>query len=174
MNTTTRVGNGTSGAQGSPKRPLRRRLQARFFRVVNVPMRLALSLPWATPLSQRLMLITYHGRRTGKRYRQPLSYVAENGTLLTPGGGKWKLNLPAGEPVQMRLRGRTVAARPEFIADPDEVERLLHVMAAANPRVRTFVGIPQDQDGRLDRDRLQNALRYGFRVVRWHVDEPAA
>jgi hypothetical protein len=61
-------------------------------------------------------------------------------------------------------------ARPEFVAEPDQVERLLAVMAAANPRVRSFVGIPEDADGRLDRDRLLAALRYGFRVVRWHLD----
>lgn len=156
------------------RRPLRRRLQPRAMRLVNVPMRFALSRRSATPLSRRLMLITYTGRRTGKTYRQPLSYVEHEGTLLTPGGGKWKLNLSAGEPVQMRLRGRDVTARPEFIADPDEVERLLAVMAAANPRVRSFVGIPQDADGRLDRDRLATALRYGFRIVRWHLDPPAS
>jgi deazaflavin-dependent oxidoreductase (nitroreductase family) len=139
-------------------------------KVVNVPMRLVLGLPAATPLSRRLMLITYTGRRSGKTYRQPLSYVEQDGTLLTPGGGKWKLNLAAGEPVRMRLRGRDVVARPEFVAEPDQVERLLAVMAAANPRVRSFVGIPEDADGRLDRDRLLAALRYGFRVVRWHLD----
>jgi hypothetical protein len=120
------------------------------------------------------MLITFTGRTSGKTYRQPLSYVEQDGTLLTPGGGKWKLNLRPGEPVRMRLRGRDVTARPEFVADPDEVERLLVVMSAANPRVRTFVEIPQGADGRLDRDRLQTALRYGFRVVRWHLDRPAA
>jgi deazaflavin-dependent oxidoreductase (nitroreductase family) len=116
------------------------------------------------------MLIIFTGRRSGKTYRQPLSYVEHEGTLLTPGGGKWKLNLTAGEPVRMRLRGNEVMARPEFIDDPDEVERLLAVMVAANPRVRSFVGIPQDADGRLDRARLLAALRYGFRVVRWHLD----
>jgi deazaflavin-dependent oxidoreductase (nitroreductase family) len=152
------------------RRPLRRRGQARFMRVVNVPMRFVLGLPIATPLSRRLMLITFTGRRSGKTYRQPLSYVEHDGTLLTPGGGKWKLNIAAGEPVRMRLRGHDVAARPEFVADPGEVERLLAVMSAANPRVRSFVGIPQGPDGRLDRDRLQAALRYGFRVVRWHLD----
>lgn len=152
------------------RRPLRRRLQARFMRVVNVPMRFVLSLPVATPPSRRLMLIIFTGRRSGKTYRQPLSYVEHEGTLLTPGGGKWKLNLTAGEPVRMRLRGDEVVARPEFIGDPDEVERLLAVMAAANPRVRSFVGIPQGADGRLDRARLLAALRYGFRMVRWHLD----
>jgi hypothetical protein len=68
------------------------------------------------------------------------------------------------------LRGRDVLARPEFIADPDEVERLLTVMMASNPRIRSFVGIPQVADGRLDRNGLQTALRYGFRVVRWHLE----
>jgi deazaflavin-dependent oxidoreductase (nitroreductase family) len=155
-------------------RPLRRRLQVRFMRVVNVPMRVVLALPFATPLSRRLMLITFTGRKSGKTYRQPLSYVEHDGALLTPGGGKWKLNLSPGEPVRMRLRGRDVTARPEFIADPDQVERLLAVMAAANPRVRSFVGIPQDADGHFDRDRLQAALRYGFRVVRWHLDPPTS
>jgi F420H(2)-dependent quinone reductase len=152
------------------RRPLRRRLQARFMRVINVPMRFVLSLPVATPLTRRLMLITFIGRKSGKTYRQPLSYVEHEGTLLTPGGGKWKLNLTPGEPVRMRLRGGDIMARPEFVSDPDEVQRLLAVMAAANPRVRSFVGIPQDAEGRLDRPRLHAALRYGFRVVRWHLD----
>jgi hypothetical protein len=142
-------------------------------RVINVPMRWLLAGPIATPLTRRLMLLTYTGRVSGKTYRQPLSYVEYDRTLLTPGGGKWKLNLPAGQPVQMRLRGRDVTARPEFVSDPDEVERLLAVMIAANPRVRSFVGIPQAADGRLERDRLQTALRYGFRIVRWQVDPPA-
>lgn len=159
---------------GATRRPLRRRLQARAMRVINVPMRFVLARPVATPLTRRLLLITYTGRKSGKVYRQPLSYVEHEGTLLTPGGGKWKLNLPPGEPVRMRLRGKDVTARPEFIADPDQVEHLLAVMTAANPRVRSFVGIPQVADGRLDRDRLQTALRYGFRVVRWHLDPPTS
>jgi len=67
-----------------------------------------------------------------------------------------------------------VTARPELVRDLDEVERLLAVMAAANPRVNTFVRIPQGPDGRLDRTRLQTAVRYGFRIVRWHLDEGEA
>ena len=153
---------------------LRRRLQARAMRIVNVPMRRALSLPVETPLSRRLMLVHLTGRRTGKRYRQPVSYVVDGASLLTPGGGKWKLNLQTGRPERVRLRGRDVFARPELVADPDEVERLLGLMTAANPQVRGFVGIAQLPDGRLDRDQLQRALRYGFRVVRWRLDEADA
>jgi hypothetical protein len=44
-------------------------------------------------------------------------------------------------------------------------------MTAANPRVGSFVGVPKGPDGRLDRARLETAVKYGFRVVRWHLDE---
>jgi hypothetical protein len=37
--------------------------------------------------------------------------------LLPSGDGKWKLNLREGPPIQVRLRGRDVLARPEFIND---------------------------------------------------------
>lgn len=143
-------------------------------KVINIPMRLVLGLPFATPLSRRLMVIFFTGRKTGKAYRQPVSYARQGTTLLTPGGGRWTLNLRDGQPVRIRLRGRDVLAHPELVRDLDEVERLLAVMTAANPRVNAFVGIPKGPDGRLDRTRLQTAVRYGFRIVRWHLENGAA
>ena len=154
-----------------PKRPLSRQLQARIMGLLNVPMRVILGLPFPTPLSGRLMLISYTGRKTGRTYRQPVSYVKQGETLLTPGGGKWKWNLRDGQPVRIRLRGRDVLARPELIQDPDEIERLLAVMTAANPTVSAFVGIPKGLDGQLDRGRLETAVKYGFMIVRWHLEK---
>ncbi len=152
------------------KRPLGRRIQQRVFRVVNVPMRVVLGLPFATPLSGRLMLVFLTGRRTGKTYRQPISYVRDGAVLLTPGGGNWKLNLQNGRPERIRLRGRDVLARPEVVGDAEEIERLLGVMTAANPMAGRFVAIPKGPDGRLDRASLDAAVRYGFRIIRWHLD----
>jgi len=150
-------------------RPPRIRIQQRVFRVVNVPMRAILGLPFATPLGKRLMLVFYTGRRTGRSYRQPLSYVRDGEVLLTPGGGNWKLNLADGKPVRIRLRGRDVQARPELVRDPDEVQRLLGIMTAANPMLTRFIPIPTDTQGRFDQQRLDAALNYGFRIVRWHL-----
>jgi hypothetical protein len=110
-----------------------RAAQAAVFRLVNVPRRVLLGLPSSTPMAKRLMLVHHIGPVTGKRYRQPVSYVPDGDTLLTPGGGRWTRNLRDGEPTRIRLRGKDDAVRPDLIADPAEIERLLGIMAIANP-----------------------------------------
>jgi hypothetical protein len=50
-------------------------------------MRLVLGLPFSTPLGKRLMLVHLVGRKTGKHYKQPISYVRDEDVLLTPGWG---------------------------------------------------------------------------------------
>ena len=145
------------------------RRRARIMRAVNVPMRAVLSLPFATPLSGNLMLIAYTGRKTGKAYRQPVSYARDGETLLTPGGGRWTLNLGGGRPARVRLRGRDMPARAELVTDPAEVERLLGVITRENPRAARFIPIPRRADGRLEPEPLDAALRHGFSIVRWHL-----
>jgi deazaflavin-dependent oxidoreductase (nitroreductase family) len=150
----------------------RLRRQARLMRIVNVPMRRLLKLPFPTPLGRRLMLLTYTGRRSGKVYQQPVSYVPDGDTLLSPGGGRWKLNLSSDQPIRIRLQGRDRRAVPELVREPAEVNRLLHTMLAANPRLASFVPVV-GADRQVDPDRLANAVDSGFCIVRWHLDEPA-
>ena len=149
-----------------------RRRRARIMKAVNVPMRAALRLPFPTPLSQNLMLISYTGRKSGKAYRQPVSYARDGDTLLTPGGGRWTLNLAGGRTVRLRLRGRDVQAHADLVSDPAEVERLLGVIATENPRATRYIPIPRRADGRLEPAALSAAISHGFRIVRWHLGEP--
>lgn len=132
-------------------------------------MRNILNLPIATPMGKRLMLVHHFGRKTGKHYRQPVSYVLDGSNLLTPGGGRWTLNLHEGQPVSIRLRGHDILALPELVADPNEVERLLKVMSKVNPTLQRFVRIPKNENGDLDPQSLAAAIDHGFRVVRWHL-----
>jgi deazaflavin-dependent oxidoreductase (nitroreductase family) len=143
--------------------------RARMMRRVNKVMRPVLGLPFPTTLSTRLMLLTHTGRRTGRRYRQPVSYVRDGDVLLTPGGGSWTRNLRDGEPVTIRLRGRDVSARPELVGDPDEVDRLLRLMRERNPLLVSFVPF-LERDAPIDRTELETALGHGFRIVRWHPE----
>jgi hypothetical protein len=54
--------------------------------MVNHFTRPLLSLPFRTPISKRLMLVEFAGRKSGRVYKQPVSYVRDGDTLLTPGG----------------------------------------------------------------------------------------
>ena len=146
--------------------------RARIMRAVNVPMRAVLSLPVPTPLGANLMLISYTGRTSGRAYRQPVSYVRDGEALLTPGGGRWKLNLVPGAPARIRLRGRAVTTWPEVVGDPAEVDELLGVITAANPRAGRFIPIPRRPDGHAEPAALAAALDHGFRIVRWRLAEP--
>src|SRR5262245_65387591 len=150
-----------TAADRSPGPPAYLRRRARLLRVVNVPMRRVLRLPFRTPLNAKLMLLSFTGRKTGRSYLQPVSYVPDGDALLTPAGGKWKLNLNEGVPIRVWLRGRKTWARPEFVRDADEIERLLKLMMAGNPRITSFVPFI-DPDGHIDRSKLETALTYGF------------
>ena len=44
------------------------------------------------------------------------------------------------------------------------------LVAVARVVAGRFVAIPKGADGRLDRARLDAAVRYGFRIIRWHLD----
>jgi hypothetical protein len=146
------------------------RRQARIMKAVNVPMRAVLRLPFATPVSASLMLVSYTGVKSGKAYLQPVSYARDGATLLTPGGGRWTLNLKNGRKVRLRLRGRDVPAHADLVAEPAEVERLLGVIAVGNPRAMRYIPIPRRDDGRLEPSALAAAIGHGFRIVRWHLD----
>lgn len=120
------------------------------------------------------MLVHLTGRKTGKHYRQPVSYVELDDALFTPGGGNWTRNLVAGEAVHIRLKGGDITARPDLIGDPGEIGRLFDRMAAANPALRRFIPIPTTPDGYLEPDPLAAAIDHGFRIVKWLVDRPSA
>jgi hypothetical protein len=140
-----------------------------MMRIINVPMRRILALPFPTPLSKSLMLLFLTGRRSGRKYRQPVSYVKDGESLLTPGGGNWKLNLEAGRAERIRLKGRDVTARPDLIDNVDEIDSALMTMTAINPRTASFIPIARQDDGHFDRDGLTIAVAQGFRIVRWHL-----
>jgi hypothetical protein len=121
----------TDDARQAGSQPLMTRVLPIVFRAVNVPMRLILGAPIATPLGKRLMLVYLTGRKSGRHYRQPISYVRDGDSLLTPGGGRWKLNLVEGQPTHVRVSGRDILLNPELVRDPPEVDRLLTVMTQA-------------------------------------------
>lgn len=124
-------------------------------------------------MSGRLLLVSFTGRKTGRSYVTPVSYVREGSRLLIPGGGAWWKNL-GDSPVRVRLRGTWRTASSEVITDPEALSETLARMMAANPALSVFTGIGLGADGRPARASFDIARRRGFVVVQLDVQGQTA
>lgn len=73
---------------------------------INRMMKFLLRSPAHGLVSKSVLLISFTGRKSGKRYVTPVSY-SRDGDLLTifTHAGWWR-NLPVGRPVTVRLQGQ--------------------------------------------------------------------
>ena len=72
------------------------RVLQRIVRYFNPVARFLLATRLHSLMSGRLMLVSFTGRKTGRSYTTPVSYVRVGDSLLVPGGGAWWKNLEVG------------------------------------------------------------------------------
>jgi deazaflavin-dependent oxidoreductase (nitroreductase family) len=91
-----------------------------------------LASPWHRRYSRTTLVLEVIGRRSGRRYRLPVSYVEDGGALLVfvdeADAKVWWRNLRGGAPVRVLLRGRWEARRAE-VAGEDDPPRLAESLA---------------------------------------------
>lgn len=89
--------------------------------VMNPLMKLLLRSPLRGPLGKGLLLITFTGRKSGKRYTTPVAYQDRGDTLILFVDGRWWRNLLGGAPVTVLVDGQRWEGRAEANPDPDAV-----------------------------------------------------
>ena len=89
--------------------------------------------------SGSLLLITYRGRRSGRRFTIPVMYAEREGTLTIfvghPERKRWWRNLRVRAEVEVRLRGRRLRGQAEVVEDSAAAETYLD----RYPRSRTAI-----------------------------------
>jgi len=145
------------------------RILQRLVRYFNPFMRLVLGSRAHRMMSSRLMLLSFTGRKTGRSYTTPVSYVCEGRDLLVPGGGAWWKNLTSGG-ARVLLQGAWHVVTPDLIQEPEALAATLGRMLAANPTIALFTGIRPGSDGRPNAESLDRERRRGFVVVRLHIN----
>jgi hypothetical protein len=101
---------------------------------VNELVKVILRSPLHSLLSKHRMLLTLTGRKSGKRYTVPLSYVQEGETIFCiTGHSSWWRNLRGGAPVHVMLKGQARAGMAQAIVDDPAVimqglQKLLHAI----------------------------------------------
>src|SRR5882762_9114858 len=131
-------------------------------RYLNPFMRLVLASRAHRMMSGRLMLLTFTGRKTGRSYTTPVSYVREGSSLLIPGGGGWWKNLGSGRRSQVLLQGTWHSVTPELVSAPNDLAMVLQRMLAANPAISIFTGVSAGPGGQPDPQALERERRRGF------------
>jgi deazaflavin-dependent oxidoreductase (nitroreductase family) len=114
-----------------------------LFRTMNRLIRPVLASPLHGILSKRLMLLTYTGRKSGRRITIPIGYFdGEPGTVLAMSSTTtWVSNLRNGPTVRLRIRGRDHDAVPTVLQDTETFARFVE----GSPGAAKITGLPADR-----------------------------
>lgn len=135
-------------------------LQAIFNRVFRV----VLSSPLHGLLSKNLVLISFTGRRSGRRFITPVAYAQDGDTVLFSTNRPWYKNL-AGGPIELRLRGQRRTGQATIISDEAGLTTAYGVLLRNAPQLGRFTGVTADTTGRPDPATIRTAQQRGFVVV---------
>src|SRR4028119_670088 len=110
--------------------------------------------PLHRAMSGKYLLLSFAGRKSGKRYTTPVAYLKEGETLLMTTDSPWWKNLRggdgAGAPVSVRVKGREYEGLGEAVTDVTEVVRVLHRFLQVQPGYGRFVGAKHGAGGWVD------------------------
>jgi hypothetical protein len=116
-----------------------------------------------------LALLSFVGRRSGKRYEVPVQYHELDGEPLILTAAPWRANLRGGADVELIHEARRVSMRAELIEDADEVaslyEALIQQIGVAKAKA-TKIGIEVDGEQRPTHQEIRNAVAGRRTVIR--------
>ncbi len=98
-------------------------------KILNPLVRLILRSPLHKLMSDTLLIITCCGRKTGREYSLPVQY-AQSGNIIyivpgMPEKKTWWRNLKEASPVQLSLRGQSVAGKAVVLKPETDSEEIL-------------------------------------------------
>lgn len=154
-----------------------------IFRLANPVLKWLLRSPFHRRVSKEIGLLTFTGRKSGKRFTTPVGYHRMDGKLIVFTDSGWWRNLTKGAPATLRVEGREVPVTAEVIKDKDEMIRVYQRLQDSGDetrarRMRMIYGLdqswpPTDADVRAA---LETPRRNGrtWLLLRFTPSPPAA
>ncbi len=122
------------------------------YRVVNPVMKVLLRSPLHAIASGSLALLHFRGRKSGREFVTPLSYVRENGTVcfLSAHSTRWWMNLrEEGVPVSIEIARETYTGKARlWDGDSEQLRERVWRFLSALPRDAKVYGIKLDESRR--------------------------
>jgi deazaflavin-dependent oxidoreductase (nitroreductase family) len=144
-----------------------------LMRVMNVVPRLVLRSPLHGLMDGKVLLLGFDGRRSGRRYTTPMSYVRVGDEVYMTTEAPWWKNLSGGAPVEMRLGGESRRGFAETLTREEGVAEVLRTILRHYPGYRRFVGVTVDERGRPEEETILEAARRGRVGIRVRLEDAA-
>ena len=144
----------------------------RVLRTINPFVSMILRSPLHRVLSGQVLLLTFTGRKSWKRYTIPVGYTREGDTLILFSSYSWYKNLRGGRTVVVHLQGRGQTGRAKVIEEREAVlEVAEHLVAEYGLKEASArIGLALDVDPPPSREELAAALE-GHVVIRIILDQ---
>lgn len=150
--------------RGPPISPL-------MMKIANVFLKTILKTPLHRVVSKELMLLTFTGRKTGKKYTTPVGTVRQGSTLIVFTHSKWWKNLIGGAPVSVRLQGKTLHGMAFPVQEVDEIKKMITQLIAARGKERAqMMGFWVEDIGEAAPEAVQKATQ-GTTFIRIDLTE---
>lgn len=136
---------------------------------MNAAMKFVLQSPLHGMVSSKIMLVTFTGRKSGKTYMTPVSYVQQGDAVAMFTRSRWWQNLANGAPVTLHLRGRKVRTSADLITD--DVEQIMPILTEHlrhNKVDARIYGVTYDEAGEPKADEVRRAADR-VRMLRFKV-----
>lgn len=88
-----------------------------LLRIANPGMRILLRTPLAGSLRDQMMVVSFSGRKSGRKYSIPLSAHQVDNQLYAITSAQWKFNFRDGATATVLHGGKTTTMRGELILD---------------------------------------------------------
>ena len=108
-----------------------------LLRLINPLLKALLRSPFHSRVSGQLMLLTFTGRKTGKKFSTPVGYLRKGNQVLVFTHSAWWKNFIGSAPVSLRIQGRELQGIAQPVSDPQAVHSMVLDLIAANGEERS-------------------------------------
>lgn len=108
-------------------------------------------------LSGSMCLLTFTGRKSGKRYTTPVGYTRDGDclTVMTKRFRSWWHNFETPVPVQVQMGQKTFQGEAQAITDDTTITPIFAHILTQDPRQASFYGLTVSADGKPNIDQIR-------------------
>lgn len=144
-----------------------------LMRVVNPVVEQLVKRGVPASVAERLMLLHFTGRKSGRHYDIPVGYRRINGRMAVLSNSTWRVNFRGGREIEVTLERRRHPAHATITEDVDEVAAIYDGQIAhfGHQRAGRHLGLRINVDRAPTRDELRDLARSVGLSVIW-IDLP--